>query len=264
MNKKKKQVILLISLILVLIMINYSFIDNALENFFLDYEIANVERVIDGDTIVIDNGTSVRLLGINCPEKGERYYEEAKGLLEELVLNKTVKIKFGKERYDIYNRILAYIFVGETNVNLELINKGFANFYFPSGKDTYYNDFKQAWENCIKEDINLCEKSENRCADCIKLSNFDFKNQEIAFANGCDFDCDLTGWKIKDEGRKNFVFGDFILKDNEQVKIIVGESVDMGSTLFWKNEDYVWTDSGDTLFLRDDADGLVLWEIQGY
>ena len=117
MNKKKKRVILLISLILVLIVINYSFIDNFLENFFLDYEIANVERVIDGDTIVIDNGTSVRLLGINCPEKGERYYEEARGLLEEFVLNKTVKIKFGKERYDIYNRILAYIFVGETNVS---------------------------------------------------------------------------------------------------------------------------------------------------
>jgi len=98
MNKKKKQVILLLSLILVLIMINYSFIDNTLENFFLDYEIANVERVIDGDTIVIENKTSVRLLGINCPEKGEKYYGEAKEFVEELVLNKSIKLKFGKEK----------------------------------------------------------------------------------------------------------------------------------------------------------------------
>jgi len=263
-NKKTKQIILLISLIAILIVINYSFIDNALENFFLDYEIVNVERIIDGDTIVIDNKTSVRLLGINCPEKGEMYSEEAKEFLRELILNKTVKLKFGKEKYDRYQRVLAYVFVGNKNVNLELIDRGFANFYFPSGKDKYYNDFKRAWEDCIKEDINLCEKSENKCVDCIILSNFNFKNQKVVFTNNCDFDCDLTGWNIKDEGRKNFVFDDFVLKDNEQVKIIVGEGADNSDVLFWSGEDYVWTSSGDTLFLRDDTGKLVLWESWGY
>ena len=260
MRKKKKQIILLISLAIILFIVNYSFINRALENFLLDYEMANVERVIDGDTIVIENKTSVRLLGINCPERGELYYEEAKEFLEELVLNKTIKLEFGKEKYDRYKRILAYIYVDRKNINLELVEMGFANFYFPSGKDTHYKDFKKAWEECIKDNTNLCEKSKYKCADCITLSKFDYKNQEVIFYNKCNFDCDLTGWNIKDEGRKNFVFEDFMLKQGRQVNIIVGEGVDNSDVLFWNDEDYVWTSSGDTLFLRDAWGGLVLWE----
>lgn len=34
-------------------------------------------RVIDGDTFVLANGRVVRLIGINTPEYGEPYYEEA-------------------------------------------------------------------------------------------------------------------------------------------------------------------------------------------
>ncbi len=40
--------------------------------------LVEVVRVIDGDTIEIDNGNIVRLLGIDSPEQGECYYEEAK------------------------------------------------------------------------------------------------------------------------------------------------------------------------------------------
>ncbi len=38
---------------------------------------AIVSEVIDGDTIKLQNGERVRLLGINTPEKGQPYYEEA-------------------------------------------------------------------------------------------------------------------------------------------------------------------------------------------
>jgi len=34
--------------------------------------------------------------------------------------------------------------------------------------------------------------------------------------------------------------------------------------LFWKNEDYVWAKTGDTLFLRDGKGKLVLWEVIEY
>ena len=261
MNKKKKQrqIILLISLIIILFIINYQFIDGILEDFLSDYDFVIVERIIDGDTLVV-NKTSVRLLGINCPERGEIYYSEAKDFLEESVLNESVRLEFGKEKYDRYKRILAYVFVGKNNINLKLVEEGFANFYFPSGKDIYYQDFKKAWEKCVKENKNLCEKSKNRCADCIILKEFNYKNQEIIFYNKCDFNCELTGWKIKDEGRKNFVFEEFVLGKNKNVKVIVGEGVDSNEKLFWKNEKYVWTSSGDTLFLRDNKGGLVLWD----
>lgn len=258
---KQKDVLLLSILIIILLAVNYSFLDNKLQDFLIDYKIVQVERVIDGDTIIADNN-STRLLGINSPEKGEIYYEEAKEFLENLILNKSVRLKFGKDKYDRYNRVLAYIYFEDKNVNLEIAKQGLANFYFPSGKDIYYENFKKAWEDCIKENINLCEKSGDKCAGCIEI--LEFEEQTVVFRNVCDFDCELTGWKIKDEGRKNFVFQKFILKGGEETSVIVGEGEDSGEILYWKGEDYVWTKTGDTLFLRDDTGGLVLWESVGY
>jgi endonuclease YncB( thermonuclease family) len=66
MNKKIK-LIIIISFTLLFIF-SYSYLDNLLIKYFKENEIANVERVIDGDTIVA-NGKTIRLLGINTPEK---------------------------------------------------------------------------------------------------------------------------------------------------------------------------------------------------
>ena len=78
-----QEILLLIVTLIILILFNYSFLDESLENFLIDYEEGVVDRVIDGDTIVI-NDTTIRMLGINTPERGERYYEEATEFLENL------------------------------------------------------------------------------------------------------------------------------------------------------------------------------------
>ena len=106
----------------------------------------------------------------------------------------------------------------------------------------------------------MCEKSDSKCSECIELKKFSHKNQEVAFHNKCDFNCELTGWKIKDEGRKNFVFPEFTLKQGDDVTIKVGEGENTNRILYWKNKNYVWTKTGDTLFLRDFSGKLVLWE----
>ncbi len=253
LDKRTKQKLLLFFLIILLFAIDYPFLDKALKNWIIDYEIGVVERVIDGDTIVI-NETSVRLLGINSPERGENYYDEAKSVLENLTLYKLVKLKKGKR-----DRSLRYLFVDGKNVNLEMVENGFANFYFPSGKDVYYNEFKKAWTECVGENKNLCEKSDGVCSECIILKDFDYENEIISFYNICGFDCELTGWEIKDEGRKNFILGKFVLESEKEIRIIVGEGQENDKNLFWKGEDYVWTKTGDTLFLRDNKGGLVLW-----
>ena len=198
---------------------------------------------------------------MNAPEttKKERYSLEAKEFLKKLILNKKVILKYGKDEQDRYGRTLAYIFLNQENINLKLVTEGLANSYFPSGKTKRYDEFKEAWKNCINKNKNLCKKSINICSECIELKKFDIKNQEAIFYNKCSFNCELTGWNIKDEGRKNFFFPKFNLKSREQVKIDVGEGVDNNNEFFWKGYSYVWTKSGDTLFLRDEKGGLVLW-----
>jgi hypothetical protein len=254
-NMDNREGIFLISLLsFLLLVINYSFIDEGISNFLEEKEFTNVDRVIDGDTIVVSNNVHVRLLGINTPEKGEEYYQEAKDFLESLVLNKTVKLEYGKDRKDLYGRTLAYVNLNE-NVNIKQVENGFANFFIYD-KDVHTIQLEEAWQNCIKLNKNLCEKSKDKCAGCVVLK--EIKNQTVVLENNCGFKCNLTNWRIKDEGRKNFYFGNFFLDKN--VSIIVGNGVNSKDKLFWKGESYVWTAGGDTLFLRDAQGKLVLWK----
>jgi micrococcal nuclease len=251
---RKKYILLLVFLISLLIILNYNFLDGALEKFLVT-ETGVVERVIDGDTVKINN-ESVRLLGINCPERGEDYYEEAKEFLEKVILDKEVELKFGKDIYDRYDRKLAYLFYKGKNVNLELVDEGLANVYI-LGKSEYESELRNAWKNCFE---NLCEESKDKCANCIELKTFDYSEEILVFYNQCNFDCELTNWEIKDEGRKKFIFPEFVLKKKDEVIIEVGEGIDNEERLFWTGQKYVWTNTGDTLFLRDSEGKLVLWE----
>jgi len=257
--KRGKNILVLILAVTALVAVNYDFLDKTLEGFLAEGRHTQVTRIIDGDTIEINGNESVRLLGINTPERGEKYYQEAKEFLEMVVLNKTINLKFGKDKYDRYGRLLAYVFFNEVNVNKELVDEGYANIYFPEGKDEYYNSLVKAWAHCIKNNKYLCEKSEDKCAECVEVKELDAKNDRAVLHNKCSFSCDLSGWTIKDEGRKRFAFPDFTLRSNKEVSIITGNNTDTGNTLFWKKETYVWTETGDTLFLRDKEGKLVVW-----
>lgn len=255
----EKEIYAILFLGLVLFALNYNFLDKNLGRFLDDSVFVHVDRIVDGDTIKAGNET-IRLLGINTPERKEFYYKEAKEFLEEKILNKTITLEFGKDKKDRYGRTLAYAFLGSENVNLEIVENGFANYYFPSGKDKYYNSFKNAWSKCIEKEINLCEKSEDECARCIELKSLDIAEQKIILANKCNFQCDLSSWNLKDEGRKKFVFPRFTIDSNAEISVIVGNKTNTNEELFWKNEEYVWTRGGDSIFLRDYEGKLVLWE----
>ena len=75
--------------------------------------IYQVERIIDGDTIVLEGGYRVRLIGIDCPEKGEPFFEEATEMTRSIIAigDNKVRIEFDGPRLDRYKRIRAMIFV---------------------------------------------------------------------------------------------------------------------------------------------------------
>ena len=106
-----------------------------------------VARVIDGDTLVLDNGERVRLLGMDTPERGEPYYKEARDRLILLVINKSVTLERGKENRDRYGRLLRWVRVGDVLADLDLVERGFARTFMLYEGDRYYNELMEAERN---------------------------------------------------------------------------------------------------------------------
>ena len=95
-----------------------------------------VTKVIDGDTVVVEGGWHVRLLGMDADETGYPCYVPAKTRLENLVLAKQVVLEKDKSDVDQYGRCLRYIFLGSVNIDTQLVQEGLAvaRFYEPDVK----------------------------------------------------------------------------------------------------------------------------------
>ncbi|MEM4703069.1 MAG: thermonuclease family protein [Candidatus Pacearchaeota archaeon] len=117
-------------------------------------EKAIVTKVIDGDTIIIQGGYTVRLLGIDTPEKGEPYYKEAKNYLEERILMKEVYLEKDREDKDQYDRLLRWVWLDGSLINLEQIKQGFAisRLY---DSDKYQQEIRRAENVAIQNRIGL-------------------------------------------------------------------------------------------------------------
>jgi micrococcal nuclease len=130
-----------------------------------------VKRAVDGDTLLLENGERVRLIGIDTPEMhesnklyrdsrksgedittiqklGKRSYEFTKGLVE----GKRVSLEFDAERKDKYGRLLAYVYLKDgTFVNAEIVKQGYASLMTipPNIKyeDSFLKLYQEAREN---------------------------------------------------------------------------------------------------------------------
>jgi micrococcal nuclease len=106
-----------------------------------------VTRVVDGDTLhVVREGkdVTVRLLRVNTRERGEWGYKQGQTALRRWVEGKRVRLEGEGEVKDRYGRSLAYVFVGNANVNLEMVRSGWSPFYVRYGKGRYAADFAAA------------------------------------------------------------------------------------------------------------------------
>ena len=118
-----------------------------------------VTRVVDGDTVVLESGESVRLLGIDTPERGQECYKEATERLKELVHKKDVDVERDIEDKDRYKRLLRHIFYNGTFVNELLVREGYAYLYFV-GPNSRYNDvLKEAAQAAKAEGAGCLWKS---------------------------------------------------------------------------------------------------------
>lgn len=91
-----------------------------------------VVRVVDGDTIIIAPDTRVRLIGVDAPESVkpehpvEPFGPESSEFTREFLARGEARLEFDRERFDQYDRMLAYFWVGERMLNEELLRAGLA------------------------------------------------------------------------------------------------------------------------------------------
>lgn len=235
---------------------------------------AVVSRVIDGDTIELESGEKVRLLGINTPEMGQPYYEEATNRLKEFVEGKAITLEKDVNDKDQYSRLLRYIYVDDVFVNMELVREGYANVYILPPNTKHEAELRSAWKDCLKKRINLCEPSESYCDErCIGILNFNWNaegndcnnlnDEYVVFKNSCSYPCNLTDWTVKDEGNNIYTFPKFTLGEEAVVTLYTGCDINTGTKLYWCSSgrecNAIWDNDGDTLYLRD-ANGKLIIE----
>ena len=112
-----------------------------------DYIDILVTKVFDGDTLRLANGEKVRLIGIDAPEmyESDKLFKDvqrtgedietimAKGresykFTKKLVDGRRVILEFDVEKRDKYGRLLAHVFIKDTQLflNAEIIKQGYA------------------------------------------------------------------------------------------------------------------------------------------
>jgi micrococcal nuclease len=103
----------------------------ALFVFFLSLQTTTLSgkavKIIDGDTFdLLSNGTMyrVRLNSIDCPERGQAYYKEAKAALGNFCNNCTVTVSYRSK--DRNGRLLGDVYVNHQSINLLLVQQGYA------------------------------------------------------------------------------------------------------------------------------------------
>lgn len=108
-----------------------------------------VERVVDGDTIIVAGVGRVRLIGVDTPETVDPrrpvqfFGREASAFTRQMLEGKRVRLEYDQQRIDRYGRTLAYVWLANgTLVNGEIIRRGFGHAYtrFPF---RYLDQFRQ-------------------------------------------------------------------------------------------------------------------------
>lgn len=97
------------------------------------YGFYRVKTVYDGDTVVLEDGRKIRLLGINTPEVQHRDKmadaggEDARRWLINKLQNSKIRLLTDAEKKDKYGRTLAHLFTEKKeHINLSLVAAGLA------------------------------------------------------------------------------------------------------------------------------------------
>ncbi len=245
-----------------------------------------VAEVIDGDTFILGNGERVRLIGINTPEAGMYFYEEAKDVLQIMIEGKDVIFEKDVSERDDYGRLLRYVYYGSLFVNLEMVLRGFANSFTYPPDIKYQDRFLEAeryarnnnlglWAiSSIADDNNGSKNSQGSnsndsgksqdsvieigiTADAKGNDNININGEFILIRNSSNEDFNISGWTIKDSATNTYVFPAYLLEKDSELVLFSGNGTDGDGKFYWGSSIPVWNNDHDCLYLRDTS-GLLI------
>ena len=125
---------------------------------------STIAKIYDGDTITLSTGERVRLLQIDTPElvPAECFGQEARTALISLLATSgelSLRTDPKLDKVDRYGRLLRYVFIGKTNVNLRLVELGAAAPYFYKGdRGQYSSQILKAAQRAKASGLGLWKK----------------------------------------------------------------------------------------------------------
>lgn len=225
-----------------------------------------VSQVVDGDTIAVQiGGTSktVRLIGIDAPETGQPFAAEAKAALNQMVRGKTVRIELDVEEIDQYGRTLAYVWIGHTMVNEEMLRQGLATLYTVPPNVKYAGVLQTAQDKAEAAGRGIWGSSTGSPVKIVSVrydapgnDNNNLNEEYITFqvlVSGS-----LVGYAVQDESGKTYYFPDRIYQKGQTFRLHSGRGTDTQTDLYWgMTGTAVWNNDGDTVKVLDPQGKIV-------
>jgi endonuclease YncB( thermonuclease family) len=245
---KKRHAFLFSLLITLLIAANIFLFSNFKQT---ERQTAIITKVIDGDTLLINNETTIRLLNVNTPEKGNEGYEEAKNFLSSYE-NSIIELEvIGADKY---GRTLARIYAPKY-LNLELVEKGLATKFLVD--ESELSKFEKAERNAIEMEVGIWKKSVY--FGCLESEINQF--EDLVFIKNTCKEIDIENWTIRDESRKNYKFPKLSIGE---ININTKEGENSETEIFLQNKQDIWNNDRDTLYIFDKKGRIAHHYTYGY
>lgn len=144
-----------------------------------------VERIIDGDTFIIEGNRQIRLMSVNAPEVGLCGSDQATAKLTELISNKKVRLE--GEINDHFGRFLALVYVDDQLINEQIILSGWARFTSTasSASEILKSAFQQAKNQKLGVFSSLCYQTTNSKNSKCNIKGNVREGKKTYFFPGC-------------------------------------------------------------------------------
>jgi micrococcal nuclease len=160
---------------------------------------------------------------------------------------------------DQYDRYLCYVTFESTDVNAQLIKKGYARVYtFESF--TKKDEYLELETEAIRNSTGLWSCSSKQTGLAIVEVHYDAKGNDAEYLNdeylvvinNAEQAIDFTGWRITDSQSNSFDFPiGFYLAPNKSLTIYTGSGTNMSTALYLHHDMPLWNNDGDTVIIID-------------